>query len=121
MKRLFFVLSASLAVLVVTLPAAAPYFPIDQIKPGMVGTGFTVWDGNKVEEFKVDVLGVLRHVIGTQRDLILARLEMPITRDRVAAAMRGSFAWFRPFAERPGDVEILAPASSGVNGQIATM
>ena len=190
MKRLLFALSASLALLVVSLPAAAPYFPIDQIKPGMVGTGFTVWQGTKVEEFKVNILGVLRNVIGPRRDLILARLEggplaqtgviagmsgspvyidgrlagavsyslgsfskepiagitpinemieaatldtprppmgvqarleMPITRESVAAAMRGSFAWVRPFAERPGDVEILAPASTGVTGQVATM
>ena len=91
MKRLFFALSASLALLVVTLPAAAPYFPIDQIKPGMVGTGFTVWHGNKVEEFKVDILGVLRNVIGPKRDLILARLEGgPLAQTGVIAGMSGS-------------------------------
>src|SRR5205823_3317769 len=52
---------------------------------------------------------------------VQARLEMPITRESVAAAMRASFAWVRPFADRPGDVEFLAPASAGLNGQVATM
>jgi hypothetical protein len=57
----------------ILLPAAAPYYPIDEVKPGMVATGLTVWQGNKVEEFKVHILGVLRNVIGPRRDLILAR------------------------------------------------
>ena len=190
MKRLLFALAASVALLVVTLPAAAPYYPVDQIKPGMVATGLTVWQGDKVEEFKVHILGVLRNVIGPRRDLILARLEggpladtgviagmsgspvyidgrlagavsyslgafskeplagitpinemidaatldtprapvgvrakleLPITKDSLAAAMAASLSWARPFADRPGDVELLTPASSGVNGQIATM
>jgi hypothetical protein len=52
---------------------------------------------------------------------VRARLEMPVTKESVAAAMRASFSWVRPFAERPGDVQILAPASSGIDGQVATM
>ena len=64
MKRLLFALSASLAVLVVSLPAAPPYYPVDQVKPGMIATGYTVWQGDKIEEFKVHILGVLRNVIG---------------------------------------------------------
>ena len=34
MKRLLFALSVSLALVVVSLPAAPPYYPIDQVKPG---------------------------------------------------------------------------------------
>src|SRR6476659_1404405 len=91
MKRVFFALSVSLALLVVSLPAAAPYYPIDQIKPGMVGTGYTVWQGTKVEEFRVNILGVLRNVIGPKRDLILARLEGgPLAQTGVIAGMSGS-------------------------------
>src|SRR3954470_16313536 len=91
MKRLFFALSVSLALLVVSLPAAAPYYPIDQIKPGMVATGYTVWQGTKVEEFTVNILGVLRNVIGPKRDLILARLEGgPLAQTGVIAGMSGS-------------------------------
>ena len=190
MKRLLFALASSLALLVVSLPAAAPYFPIDQIKPGMEATGFTVFQGSKIEEFKVHILGVLQNVIGPRRDLILARLEggpladtgviagmsgspvyidgrlagavsyslgafskepiagitpinemidaatldtprapagvrareeVPVTRDSVAAAVRASLSWVRPFAERPGDVALLGPVEAGVNGQVATL
>jgi hypothetical protein len=43
---------------------------------------------------------------------------MPVTRDSVAAAMRASMSWARPFADRPGDVQIFG---DGVSGQVATM
>src|SRR5688500_20164614 len=75
MKRLLFALFTSLALLVVSLPAAPPYYPIDQVQPGMVATGHTVWQGDTIEEFKVHIIGVLRHVIGPRGDLILARRE----------------------------------------------
>src|SRR2546421_12409546 len=91
MKRLIFALLAGVALLAVSLPAAGPYFPIDQIKPGMEATGFTVWQGSKVEQFKVHILGVLRNVIGPRRDLILARLEGgPLADTGVIAGMSGS-------------------------------
>src|SRR5687768_1496125 len=187
MKRLLFALFTSLALLVVSLPAAPPYYPIEQIRPGMVAKGYTVWQGDTIEPFDVHIIGVLRNVIGPRRDLILAkleggplahtgviagmsgspvyldgkligavsyslgafskepiagitpiaemidaatldsprppmgtraRLEMPVTRDSVAAAMRASMSWARPFADRPGDVQIFG---DGVSGQVATM
>jgi len=187
MKRLLFALSTSLALLVVSLPAAPPYYPLDQVKPGTVGTGYTVWQGDQIEEFKVHIIGVLRNVIGPKRDLILARLEggplaqtgviagmsgspvyidgqlvgavsyslgafskepiagitpitemidaatldtprapmgtrarleLPVTRDSVASAIRGSMSWARPFADRSGDVQVFG---DGVNAQVATM
>ena len=49
---------------------------------------------------------------------VQARLELPITRESVAAAS-GSFARLRPFAERPGDVEVPRAPSAGLNGQVA--
>src|SRR5438105_1976984 len=91
MKRLVFALAASLALLVVSLPAAAPYYPIDQVKAGMVATGFSVFEGTKIEPFKANILGVLRNVIGPKRDLILARLEGgPLAQTGVIAGMSGS-------------------------------
>src|SRR5687768_3934642 len=91
MKRLLFAVLSSLALLVVSLPAAPPYYPIDQVKPGMVATGHTVWQGDKIEEFNVHIIGVLRNVIGPRRDLILARLEGgPLAHTGVIAGMSGS-------------------------------
>ena len=64
---------------------------IDEIRPGMVGIGRTVFDGTHVEEFKVNILGVLENVIGTRRNLILARLEGgPLANTGVIAGMSGS-------------------------------
>ena len=64
---------------------------IDDIRPGMVGTGRTVFDGTRVEEFKANILGVLENVIGPNRNLILAKLEGgPLAHTGVIAGMSGS-------------------------------
>ena len=48
--------------------------PIEEIRPGMQGTARTVFEGNNLEEFRVEILGVLKSAIGPQQDLIVARL-----------------------------------------------
>jgi hypothetical protein len=71
---------------------AAPMetLPISQIQPGMVGEGLTVFSSNKIESFKVEILGVLRHY-GPKRNLILAKLEGgPLAETGVIAGMSGS-------------------------------
>jgi hypothetical protein len=73
------------------LPAQTRTFPVDELKAGMVGTGRTVFEGDRLDEFKVHILGVLRNVIGTRRNLILARLEGgPLANTGVIAGMSGS-------------------------------
>jgi hypothetical protein len=73
------------------LRADTPQMPISEIRPGMVGTGRTVFSGTQVEEFKAHILGVIQNVIGTQRNLILARLEGgPLATTGVIAGMSGS-------------------------------
>ena len=57
----------------------------------MVAIGRTVFEGTRVEEFKAHILGVLENVIGTHRNLILARLEGgPLANTGVIAGMSGS-------------------------------
>lgn len=64
---------------------------VEEIRPGMLGIGRTVFDGTRVEEFKVHILGVLENVIGPHRNLILARLEGgPLANTGVIAGMSGS-------------------------------
>ncbi len=76
---------------VATGPAAEQHLPIDQVKPGQVGLGHTVFQGETLESFKVHILGVLRSVIAPGRDLILARLEGgPLAKTGVIAGMSGS-------------------------------
>jgi hypothetical protein len=48
----------------------------------MVGVGRTVFAGETIEDFSVNILGVLHNVMGPSRDLILAKLAGP----QVAAA-----------------------------------
>src|ERR671914_2963567 len=73
------------------LPAQSRTFPVDELKAGMVGIGRTVFEGDRLDEFKVHIIGVLRNVIGPRRDLILARLEGgPLAHTGVIAGMSGS-------------------------------
>ena len=73
------------------LPAQSKTFPVSELKPGMVATGRTVFQGDQLEEFKAHILGVLHNSIGPRRDLILARLEGgPLANTGVIAGMSGS-------------------------------
>src|SRR6266446_3973814 len=87
-------LTLLLTVAALGVPAAQgpqPTMNVDEIRPGMVAVGRTVFDGTRVEEFKVNILGVLENVIGTHRNLILARLEGgPLANTGVIAGMSGS-------------------------------
>jgi hypothetical protein len=73
------------------LPAQAVFMKIEDVEPGMVGVGRTVFEGSESEEFKVHILGVIRNVVGPQRDLVLARLEGgPLAQTGVMQGMSGS-------------------------------
>lgn len=73
------------------LPAETTLMSIEDVRPGMTGIGRTVFGGSEPEEFKVHVLGVMRNVVGPQRDLILARLEGgPLANTGVMQGMSGS-------------------------------
>lgn len=175
------------AILGVSLPATTPLMPLEEVRPGMVGVGRTVFEGTELQEFKAHVLGVLRNVQGPRRDLILARLEgaglaesgvsqgmsgspvyidgrligavsysigafskepiagitpiaemkdatplvrrstgqqarieLPITRESLTAALNATYARLAPFATRPADVQAIGlPAAAGA--QIGSM
>ena len=81
-----------IALLVVAWPAAAPrYMSVDEVRAGMVGVGRTVFEGDRVDEFNVHILGVLRNINGPQRNMVLARLEGgPLANTGVIAGMSGS-------------------------------
>src|SRR5690349_7580942 len=73
------------------LSAAAAQMSVDDIRPGMVGIGHTVFNGTHVEEFKANIIGVLQNMIGPGRNLILAKLEGgPLAQTGVIAGMSGS-------------------------------
>jgi hypothetical protein len=86
----------ALILLIITLGlsgllAAPPHMSVGEVRSGMVGIGRTVFEGTRVEEFQVKILGVIENVIGTRRNLILARLEGgPLANTGVIAGMSGS-------------------------------
>jgi hypothetical protein len=70
--------------------AQTAFFPLKDVKAGMRGTGRTVFSGERVEEFQVEVLGVLENV-GPKQSLILGRLSGgPLAKTGVMQGMSGS-------------------------------
>jgi hypothetical protein len=92
MKIRVFLLTVALASFGwVRLPATTSLMPIDEIKPGMVGIGRTIFEGSEMKDFKVHILGVLKNVQAPRRNLILAKLEGgPLAETGVVAGMSGS-------------------------------
>jgi hypothetical protein len=65
--------------------------PLAELRPGMQGVGRTVFEGTRVDEFGVHILGVLENALGPRQSVILARLEGgPLERTGVIAGMSGS-------------------------------
>lgn len=76
--------------LTASLAIAADLFPLDQIRAGMRGTGRTVFTGERVEEFQVEILGVLEN-IGPRQSIILGRLTGgPLAKTGAMSGMSGS-------------------------------
>ena len=61
-------------------PQAAPtgahlqFFPLSEVRRGLHGVAYTVFEGSTPESMDVEILGVLRDAIGPKQDMILARL-----------------------------------------------
>jgi hypothetical protein len=80
----------AIAVLATTLYAAPPIFPLKDVRAGLHGVGRTVFAGSKVEDFQVEILGVLAN-IGPHESVILARLSGgPLENTGVMQGMSGS-------------------------------
>ena len=78
------VLTASLA------HAALSIMPLKDVRAGMHGVGKTVFSGDKVEDFDVEILGVLENT-GPKANLILGRLSGgPLEHTGVMQGMSGS-------------------------------
>lgn len=83
-----------LAGTVLCAASETPIFPLRDVRPGLVATGRTVFEGARVEEFRVDILGVLEN-IGPKQSIILARLSGgPLERTGVLQGMSGSPVYY---------------------------
>jgi len=95
--RIFAVLSlaALLTVCGISLPSARAqsndFLPLDQVKPGMQGYAYTIFAGDQVEKFDLEVLGVMPNFLGPKQSIILVQLKgQKVERTGVVAGMSGS-------------------------------
>jgi hypothetical protein len=89
--RIFAGVLAVAAIAAAVPSAQTSIMVVDEVKPGMVGVGRTVFAGDRIEEFQVHIIGVLKNVVGPNRNIVLARLEGgPLAHTGVIAGMSGS-------------------------------
>jgi SpoIVB peptidase S55 len=77
-------------------PLAAPQqsadiLPVDQVHAGMQGYAYTIFTGDQVEKFDLEVLGVMPNFLGPKQSIILVELKGPkVEHTGVVAGMSGS-------------------------------
>ncbi len=86
--------------------------PLDQVKPGMKGKGKTVFLGGDIEEFDVEILGIIKNT-QPKRSIVLARLSghglentgiiqgMSGSPVYIEGKLIGAVAYSFPFAKEP--------------------
>src|SRR5215470_18621991 len=92
----FLALLAFLAALCLTsIPLGAQVppetLPLSQVRPGMQGYAYTIFAGDQIEKFDLEVLGVLDNFLGPKQSIILIQLKGPkVEHTGVVAGMSGS-------------------------------
>jgi SpoIVB peptidase S55 len=51
-----------------------PILPLDQVKPGMKGVAYTIFAGDTIEPFDLEVIGILPNLMGPKQSIILVQL-----------------------------------------------
>lgn len=65
--------------------------PVDQVRAGMQGYACTIFSGDQVEKFDLEVLGVMPNFLGPKQSIILVELKGPkVEHTGVVAGMSGS-------------------------------
>src|SRR5258707_713364 len=85
-----------LALTIAVFPVAASaqsneILPLDQVRAGMQGYAYTIFAGDQVEKFDLEVIGVMPNFRGRRQSIILVQLKGPkVERTGVVAGMSGS-------------------------------
>jgi hypothetical protein len=92
-------LALSAGLYLVPLPAAAQVspeiLPLSQVHPGMQGYAYTIFAGDQIEKFDLEVIGVLDNFLGPKQSIILVELKGPkVEHTGVVAGMSGSPVYF---------------------------
>jgi hypothetical protein len=65
--------------------------PLSQVRPGMQGYAYTIFAGDQVEKFDLEVIGILDNFLGPRQSIILVQLKGPkVEHTGVVAGMSGS-------------------------------
>src|SRR6202521_4155413 len=65
--------------------------PLSQVRAGMQGYAYTIFAGDQVEKFNLEVIGVLDNFLGPKQSIILVQLKGPkVEHTGVVAGMSGS-------------------------------
>lgn len=90
-------------------PAIAPWFftsqaqaltsseilPLSEVRPGMQGYAYTIFAGDQVEKFDLEVIGIMPNFLGPRQTIILVQLKGPkVEHTGVVAGMSGSPVYF---------------------------
>ena len=69
----------------------ADTIPLSQIHPGMQGYAYTIFAGDQIEKFDLEVIGVVDNFLGPKQSIILVQLKGPkVEHTGVVAGMSGS-------------------------------
>lgn len=70
--------------------SAQDFFPLKDVRAGLRGVGRTIFQGNRIEDFQVEILGVIQNS-GPKQSLILAKLTGgPLAESGIIQGMSGS-------------------------------
>src|SRR5215467_8277939 len=87
---LFLSFAFLLAFSALTVGQNPKFLPVSEVRQGMKGYGRTVFQGTTIEDFQVEILGVLKNY-GPKQDMVLARLSGgPLEKTGVIQGMSGS-------------------------------
>jgi hypothetical protein len=77
--------------LLVIAQDSSQIIPLDQVHAGMQGYAYTVFAGDQIEKFDLEVLGVMPNFLGPKQSIILVELKGPkVEHTGVVAGMSGS-------------------------------
>ena len=73
------------------LAQSGEILPLSQVQPGMHGYAYTIFAGDQVEKFDLEVIGVMPNFLGPRQSIILIELKGPkVEHTGVVAGMSGS-------------------------------
>jgi SpoIVB peptidase S55 len=76
-------------------PPTTETIPVSEVRPGMQGYAYTIFAGDQVEKFDLEVIGIMPNFLGPKQTIILVQLKGPkVEHTGVVAGMSGSPVYF---------------------------